>query len=371
MTTTLQQILSAKQLTRVIVTVVGGVPDDLLPPSFTRDTRPVDGNTATYRKTQSTRKVANRVAYGAKPKRQSKAGIQDVPVVLPHFFETIEHNPVVLQNLMNEGDTAKQRLGNQTITRQTIEQGRRFRNGRMGQLYSMLTRGKISYSSTGDLEITDQAATGGVDIDFNVPAGNLNQLDILGNGDIISASWATAATQIITQLRQIRKEYRQSVGMSLKHILYGENIPGYLLDNNQTKELINRSPMLRDRLAVSSTGEIPSGFMGFEWWPMDQAFYEKDDGTKVEFWGPDTIVLVPEPSTEWMEWLEGSYPVPRDVGKIFADALAALSQFDIVQGAFSFAKVEISPPSIEHFFGDTVLVTLMNGNALLIGDVTP
>lgn len=371
MTTTLQQILAAKQLTRVITTIAGGVPDDLLPPSFTRDTRAIDGNTATYRKVQSTRKVAKRVNYGDKPRRQSKQGIQDVPVVLPHFFETIEHNPVVLQNLMNESDTAKQRLGVQTITRQTIEEARRFRNGRMGQLYSMLTRGKISYSATGDLEITDQAGSGGVDIDFNVPAGNQNQLDILGNGDIIDASWAIASTQIITQLRQIRKEYRQLVGLPLKHILYGENIPGFLLDNNQTKELINRSPMLRDRLAVSSTGEIPSGFMGFEWWPMDQAFYEKEDGTKVEFWGPDALILVPEPSTEWMEWLEGSYPVPRDVGTVFADAMAALANFDIVQGAFSFAKVEISPPSIEQFFGDTVLVTLMNGNALLIADVTP
>ncbi|KKN74307.1 hypothetical protein LCGC14_0392460 [marine sediment metagenome] len=371
MTTTLQQVLAAKQLTRVISTVVGGVPKDLLPPSFTRDTRNIEGNTASYRKIQSTRQVAKRVNYGDKPRRVNKQGIQDTPVILPHFFETIEHNPVVLQNLLAEGNETRQRLGAETVARQTLEHGRRFQNGRMGQLYSLLTRGKISYSADGDLALTDQAATGGVDIDFSVPAGNQNQLDILGNGAIISASWATASTKIITQLRQIRKEYRQLVGMPLVHALYGENVPSHILDNNQTKELVNRSDVLRDKLAFSSTGEIPMGFLGFQWWPMDQAFFEQTDGSTTEFWGPDTVVFAPEPSTEWLEWIEGSYPIPRNVGMIFADAMDALAQFDIVNGAFSFAKVETSPPSIEQFVGDTVLATLMNGAAILIADVTP
>lgn len=371
MTTTLQQILSAKQLTRVINTVVGGVPDDLLPPSFTRDTRDIRGNAASYQKVQSTRQVAKRVAYGAKPKRVSKQGMQETPVILPHFFETIEHSPLTLQNLMKEGSDELQRLGAQTVQRQTEDFGRRFKNIRIAMLYSLLKRGKISFDSEGDLQLTDQAGSGGIDLDFDVPAGNQDQLDILGNGDIITASWATASTKIITQLRQMRKEYRQLVGMPLTIALYGENIPSYLMDNNQTKELINRSPALRDAISLSSTGEIPQGFMGFQWFSVDQAFYELPDGTTTEIFGPDDLILTPEPSTEWLEWLLGSYTVPTSIGQIFSDSNDALASFDIVNGAFSFATVQHSPPSIEHFVGDTVLPVLMNGNAILQADVTP
>lgn len=364
--TTLQQILGARNLTGVINSVVGGVPDDLIPPAFMSLTRPVSGNQATYHKVQSTRKTARLVQYGGTARTRELQGVTETPVVLAHFFESFMVKPDTMMALLDEGNETRQRMGAQTLARQISDFGRLFRNNRLVAFYSALARGKISYDASGNFALTDQAATGGVDVDFGVPAANLNQA-----AGAISASWATAGTKIINDIKALKRAARKATGYPLRWAFYGSNIPDYLLGNTQLKEIINRNLALQEAFAGAAAGEIPDGFLGFNWRPVDQAFYETANGTNTDIFGGDSLILTPEPSADWWEWYEGSYPVPTNLGAVFNDASAALSSIQEVYGSFAYATVKHNPVGIEGFVGDTVLPVLKVPAAIYILDVTP
>lgn len=366
MSTTLQQILGAKNLTGIINGIIGGVPEDLIPAGFMSSRRQVEGDYCTYNKVEATRKTARLVQYGSKAVKRQLQGVSEVPVKLAHFFESFDVKPTDMMNLLAEGNETRQRMGAATLARQVAEFGRLFRNNRLVAFYSMLARGKISYDSDGNFKTSDQAGSGGVDIDFSVPANNQNQW----NG-IIGASWATAGTSIITQVKAVKKQARKLTGYPLKHAFYGANIPDYLLTNTQLKELINRNARLQEAFTLAEAGEIPDGFLGFMWHPVDQAFWD-DGGTNTDIFGDDALILTPEPSADWFEWIEGSYPVPTDIGSVSSDAVSALlSSIAEVYGAFSYATVTHNPVCVEGFAGDTVLPTLKVPGAIFIGDVTP
>src|SRR5256886_16447910 len=54
-----------------------------------------------------------------------------------------------------------------------------------------MIRGQYSYTTDGDL--LRHGFTGSdTTINYQIPAGNLNQLDMLGSGNILNADWATA-----------------------------------------------------------------------------------------------------------------------------------------------------------------------------------
>ena len=361
----IEQILAAKNLTGIITDVVGGVPDDLIPPEYLRDSTPVAGDYGTYQRVSATRKLAKTTAYGSKARNANTVGIGETPIKLLHTFEEWSHKPQTMMNLMAEGNEARQNMGAQTVARKAAEFGRRFQNFRLGCMYSAFARGKISVDRDGELQLTDQAATGGVDVDFDVPADHKDQF-----GGLVT-DWSNAATKIVTQMKKIKKQARKDTGLPVSTALYGEDLPDYFLTNTQTKELINRSPALRDSFAQADRGEIPNGFLGLNWSPVDQAFYEKEDGTQTDFFGGDALILLPDADRGWWEWLEGSYPVPTTVGTIFNDASAALSSFREVNGVFSFASVAHNPPSLTQYMGDTVIPVLKNGSAIWIGDVKP
>lgn len=372
MSKTLDQLVGGETLTGMIQEVVSGVPEDLLPQALFTVNRTVPKDNATYFKVTGTRKSARRIPYGADPTQTDKQGLTETPVKLAHFMEEQSHDASTLMNLMNPENGQMQQLAQWEIDRQTAEFGQRFRNVRISSVHSLFARnGVISFDSNGNLEDSDQSGLGGLDIDFSVPSGNTGQLNTQSDGGgstIIGASWGTATTDIIGQIKQIKKIARQRTGLPLRHALYGENILGYLVGNNDVQEFLKTRS---DMAGQFQQGEIPDGFMGLRWWSIDQAFYDKADGTTTEWFGGDDVIFLPDPSPMWYEMIQGSYPVPRGVSTVTENPQQQLSNITVATGAFSYSVLGQKKIDITQVAGDTFLPILKNPAAVYFADVTP
>jgi hypothetical protein len=279
--------------------------------------------------------------------------------------------------LQSEDSPVRQDMGRQTIARNLVDFGLRFRNLRVSCVYSIFRYGAIYFDALGNL--LPNATGAFYTLSFGVPVGNTGQLDILGEGAIIDASWATVGTGIITHIREIRHAARVKTGYPIRHAFYGANIPGYLLSNTQISGLIVANPQLQQAIAMAPS-EIPQGLLGLQWHPMDDAFYVAGAGTTAiggdatgtpQGWSNDDgIVFTPDPSPDWWGFIEGTFPVPTTCD-IVSGMEAALGSFTQAQGAFSYAKVGHNPPGIEHFAGDTFLPLLKNPWAVFLADVVP
>jgi hypothetical protein len=166
----------------------------------------------------------------------------------------------------------------------------------MRRVYSTLAYGSLYFDAAGHLKTTSQSGSGGSDVSFGIPAGNLNQLNVDGSGNLISASWATGSTDIVGQITRLKVAARKLTGYPLKHVFYGSNILGYLLGNEAIADMLSSDS---DLAGAISRREIPDGFLGLTWHPAYEAFYVDEAGAVQGFFAADACVFTPEPSSDW------------------------------------------------------------------------
>jgi hypothetical protein len=363
MSTTLDQVIGGQNLTGVIQGVTTGVPN-VFPAGFYQVDKTVDGDTGEYTRVDGTRATARIAAYGSPSQQRHLKSISKVPVKLIHTIESIYFRPSVLVNLTEYSSPDKQQLGIVEVTRQTREFRRLFDNLRVATLTQMLFTGQIYFDGAGNLLPSSTGAA--VTVDFGVPDGNQDQLNVFGSGAIIDASWDSATTTIATQVQNLRKASRKLTGYPLAHAFYGQNVLDYLLNNNNVKELINRNIVLN---AAAAQSDIPSPLFGLNWHPAYEAFFEDQNGVNQDLVGPDQVLFTPEPSTDWVGWLEGTYPVPTTVGQINVDAAASTGNVRTVAGMFSYGQVMADPVTIKQVAGDTFLPVLKVPKSIFIATV--
>jgi len=366
MAKTLEEMIGYKAMLGIVETVKGGVPGDVLPPGFLSITKACEGNIGQYTRVESTRKTARLIQYGSPSVRREQTGVKDITVTLLHTSEHIVHEPWVAQALTDLNSLSRQDRGRQEIDRQTAHFLQLFTNLRLSAVYSALATGHIYADTNGNLLACSTDAV--IDVDYSIPDGNQNQLDVLGDGSIIDASWNTATTNIAGHIKALRTAARKLTGYPIKYALYGENIPYYLAKNNHVTNLIKGNASVA---AGFTNSDIPNPFLGLTWIPADGAFYEDADGTTQTWVGEDTIVFTPEPSADWWEMLEGTGLVPTNLGAVGADAVASLGQVVEVTGMRSYAQVSSDPVTIKHVAADTFLPALKVPSAVFIADVTP
>jgi|TARA_R100000501_G_C2631536_1_gene127890 hypothetical protein len=367
MSTPIEALLHVDNFLRTIEEVKNGIPGDILPARMFKPTDKTIGNTGSYYKVTGTRQTAQQVAYGAPSKSMVGKGVTKQPVTLLHAFENFPHDPLLVQLLKSLKSDGTQKRGVEIVGKKIAEFTTRFQNLRKAAWYSALAIGHIYFDADGNLLPTSAGAV--LDIDFAIPAANQNQLDWDGNGAIIGASWATAGTDIIGDLRELKRAAISTSGYQLTKAYYGANIPGYFASNTALLEYMSRN---QSGNASVLKGEVPDGLMGLEWIDAQNAFYEDANGTNRFFWGPDTVVFTPsEANIGWWGFIEGSYSVPSDIGQLYGDALSALNSLREVFGTFGYAKVSHDPVGITQYGGDTFLPVISVPAAIYIADVTP
>lgn len=358
MSQTIDQILGGPNLTGVIQATTTGVPD-VWPASFYSNRQPVDGDTGEYTKVTGTRQVARIAAYGSPSQVRALKDVAKIPVKLIHTVESVSHKPSVLTNLLNYADLTKQNLGIAEVTRQSREFKQLFDNLRVMSLTSMLFTGKINFDGSGSLLPTTSGAK--VTVDYGLPATNLNQL----NG-IFDTTWATSTTKIMTQLSKLKKQSRRQTGYALKYAFYGENVPDYINANTAYRDFLKLNPVAN---AQHVAGGIADGFGGFVWLPAFESFYEDGTGAAQSVVGADGVLFTPEPSPEWLGWLEGTYPIPTSVGNITPDAAGSMANVQAATGMFSYGQVISDPVTVKQVAGDTFLPVLCVPGAIFSSTV--
>lgn len=363
----LNELLGTLTLTAMVQGINGGVPQTGIDPRFFQLTSRIEGDVAMFHRSDAVRKTSRRVGYGGAPRARALIGLEQVRTQAIHSFEMIEHQMTTLQNIMAYESFERQNLGRQEIVRQTEAFRMLFDNLRVSAVMSSLFLGHIYFDEDGDLLHSSSGAV--VDVDQRLPSGNTGQLNMLGAGAIIDASWGTASTKIVKHLAQIIAAAAQVSGLIPTTCYYGSNVRDYILSNTQCISLMQSNGTLTTALAQ---GAIPDGFGGIKKWISgDQYSYVDAGGTRRTWCGADTIALIPDVSKAWYEMQEGTYLVPNDVGRIYNTVEEGLANLRTVQGMFQFAKVEAVPPKLEQYAGDVFLPVFKNPNAVILGDVTP
>ena len=166
-------------------------------------------------------------------------------------------------------------------------------------------------------------------------------------------------------MKAVKKAGRKLTGHPITHAFYGINIPGYIAMDPVLQAIIRGSQRVAEE---TITAEIPASVGNLKWYPIDQAFFVDQNGNYQDWAGPNTIVFTPDPSTDWWEVIEGTYPVPRSI-QLANDMGAVLGNLQQVAGPFSYAQVTTNPVSLQHFAGDTFLPILKNPAAVFIAEV--
>jgi hypothetical protein len=92
----------------------------------------------------------------------------------------------------------------------------------------------VDISISGD-DWTPVLSSGTFTIDWKIPSGNKSQLNMLGGGNLISASWATAGTDIPGDLDNISAAFQQLVGAPLSWIMTDSYVFNNVMNNTAVK----------------------------------------------------------------------------------------------------------------------------------------
>ncbi len=350
----LQKLMAGRELSAAINNPAGGLPNGY-PAAFMTRTRRVVGSTASWRIYPNSRTASSITSYGSPAVLVGNKGFSTQSAAMIHSFEEQRFGQDIFNGLEDLNGNMDE-MGVTELTRQTADFKRRFQNTRVHCLQSGLIQGKIYKAGT---QLLPSSVGSTETIDLGVPATNLGQL----NG-MITESWASATPKIHTHIESIQRDAVKRGNPPIKFAFYGGGIAQALINDPATAKLIQGNPAIA---AAFATGVIP-GLYGLTWVPVPAQFFEAEDGTKTDM-TTNKVTFCPDPAEgDWYEMLLGSYAIPGGVWKAgSAEEMAA--NLIRVYGMFSYAGMDMNPPSIRQFAGDTFLPVFKVPSAVYTGTV--
>jgi hypothetical protein len=239
--------------------------------------------------------------------------------VFPRAAETIALHDEVLLNQCRVGGPLDvlDNEGEVFITRQEAYLAQRFSNLIEFQTAAML-RGSYSFTSVGD-ELRHGFSGGETTVEFKIPAGNLGQLDMLGDGEILNFDWNSPSGNIPGSLYEINQAMVQLTGMGLSHVVVNSSVWQMLLANEAIREIGGASQVTFDTLRRNGAGEFTAVLRAIPWVTFHIVDYGLTiwDGsaeTYTRLIGDQHAAFLPEPSARWVQYLEGSEIVTEGPG---------------------------------------------------------
>jgi hypothetical protein len=366
----INDILGAPNLCGIIQSTVSGIPNPF-PPGYFQVDQTVDGDTGEYKVFSGSRTNATISPYGAPSKNRQLREIGIKTVKLLHSVENIVLPVKDYVNLLNYNDLAKQKLGIDEVSRQIREARWTQDNLRISALTSMLFQTQIFYDNLGNLLPSSTGAQ--TTVTYGVPAGNQNQLDVWGTGNpIISTAWSNNTATIDKQIQALHQAAVELTGYELKHAFYGKNVPNYLTSNTGLGNYFYRANYDADAFGPQyiATADIPNPLLGLTWHKAYQSFFYDQNGNKQTLVGDNQVVFTPEPSTAWIGFLEGTYPVPTKAGIVTPAEPAVVSAMETKAGMFAYGMASADPPTAKIVYGDTFLPVLKVPSAIFVATVS-
>lgn len=342
---TLDQILHYRNLTDMVMAIKSGIPNPLGPEWYNVERR-VSGNMTEFFRVNGNRQLAQIVEYGAPAKNVELTGVELASFKMLHLFQDQAWPMTIMVNLTKMNDLSKDQKGRQQAEFQTTMFKGRISRTRIAAALMTLFNGKIFVDAKGNIlpSVTNSAYT----IDALVPASNKNQL-----GGTIATSWATASTDIITQLTQLKTKAEQTTGYMIENAFYGNAIAGAIATNTTAQAYLARNPQLNTDYIKG--GVIPQGFGGIKnWIPAGSSFFADKDNVVQRILTDNQVVFTPAMSSDWWGCQEGSFMIPSTLN-IGVGQTAAEMQDMMVEmfGPFGYALLSHNPSTVQQFAGDT------------------
>lgn len=210
--------------------------------------------------------------------------------------------------------------GQQYITRQQFILAQRFRNTREFMVSRML-RGQFQLKQSGDDWLPVDSG-GHITIDFQIPAGNKGQLNMLGTGNIIDKSWADPSADVIKHCLMVQQAFEELHGWPLRHVWITSTVLNYLMNNTvliNTAGMANTVWLTWNRSPYVGPDGVPDGghevvFRGLPW--LQFHIYDAGlvvDGQFKRIIEDNAAIFLPDPSPELFEMHEGSEIVVENV----------------------------------------------------------
>lgn len=299
----IQKILAPQTIVAVISRVkrMGTVLQDMLGMGIGGpNTTDVSGRQFQFDVFNETRELATGRAPNTNSKVVKPQKVGSVLGEFPRQAESIVLDMEKIHNLRVIGGPSSMidKAGQTYIQRQEMFLAQRFMNTREFQVAAML-RGSYTYTSQADGSLIHDFSGGGQTIDFQLPASNKNQLDLIGGGNIIGTSWADAAAPIADDIEDIDSAFLQISGRPLQSIVVSSGVWKEIRDNTQIKALAgtaNAPVASRDRdrtdgRKVAKLGGLPQ----YDFIVMNHGL---DVGT-----GPTFTKLIPDTAAVFLpEW---------------------------------------------------------------------
>lgn len=236
--------------------------------------------TVSYRILDATRTIAMARAPGTGPATHQPQPIGEAHVTCARFHEKIRLDAELLGNMapIFGPNTVLDPQGESYMVEQQRYLAARFNNA-IEFMAAGLIRGKFYLKNVGEnwIPVLAQPSQPYITVDFQLPSGNLAQLNMLGAGDIINVSWANPAAKIISlHLPKLMIAFVQLTGMALTDIWVDPLTWGYVQTNTEV---------------INSGGSANTAFSEFEY-VRDKG----DDGKQVV---EQVAVLRGYPTIRW------------------------------------------------------------------------
>ena len=202
----------------------------------------IDGRYATFRIFDHTREPAFGRAPGSGPATISNQPIGQVPVQMARFHEkkVLDYEQLGNLSLLAGPNSQVDLAGQDYIARQEGDMAERINSAIELMVAGMVSYGAFYLKMVGENFIPFLAPpTSGnyLTINFNVPAGNQNQLNFFGTGNVIDAPWSQPGTSILRQLMNLKAAFVQLHGRPLKDVLINSTTWYKLVTNTEIKNV--------------------------------------------------------------------------------------------------------------------------------------
>lgn len=273
-----------------------------------------------------TRQIGRSTVPGAPAAVSKRQAVGRVNGTFPRMHDSLPLLAEVLHNRRAIGgsSSAFDERGRSYISRQQRFLGQKAGNFRSLLIGGML-RGKLYAHQQGDGVYYDYTSTlANWTMDWQIPTGNLTQLNMLGAGNIINVAWSNPQANIPEDLLQINAAFQQLVGSRLELMIINSVQWNQILNNDYVIQNAGSSSTAFDFIRRGSeTMENGMPNTTFEvqlkvvpWLRIlvtDEGLDVGDPNsgtpTYTKFIPDGYAWFGPEPSPTYMEMLEGDEPI--------------------------------------------------------------
>jgi len=338
------------------------------------NTRYGDTRFASFRLDDVTRVVGKARAPGTGPASVAVNPVGDVRVSCARFHEKVRLLGEFLGNLSPIiGPNSQIDSGGQSyIARQTVHLAEKY-NNTIELMTTGMFQDNLYFQMAGDnlLPVIGAPTTPniGIQVPFQMPAGNKNQLNVLGTGNIIQVGWQNAGAPLIKNCLQLQAAMTQLSGYQPRHFWMNSLMWYNVLLNTEVRNTAGSSntPFAQyDRVTELAMDGMPqpefsAQLRGLPWatfhiaddvlvtgGDIDPSWGTSTGTTTVKVCPDNTMIVAPDPSPDWTEMFLGGEYVSENAGQPM-----------ILKRGYTFWKEWVTQPSCIE------LIALLNAIPLL------